>query len=217
MAFPNAFFRPLVFSATLMLALSSASCHSPPCGECPNGTVCELDGTCRALGPRPRMGFTRAERLRPVEWGATRSDRRTESTQGLDELLLGGSLDGTIHFTFELPEGEVVAAILTIFPAPRAHTSTPQTLRAFRTTEIGPRVSRAVPPRRIGRFGSSQRVAARQNRPLRIDVTDLVRQAGEPRVHLALDARHADGLAWRIASPAAENDSLHPRLDVRVR
>lgn len=219
MAFPNAFFRSLILQSCLTLALLSAGCHTPPCGDCPNGTVCELDGTCRALGPRSRMGFTRAERLRPVEWGSTRSDRRTETAQGLDELLLGGSLDGTVHFSFDLPEGEVVAAVLTIYPAPRgAHTSTPQTLRAYRTTEIGSHVSRAVPPRRIGRFGASRRVAARANRPLRIDVTDLVRDvAGEERVHLALDARRSDGLAWRIASPTAENDELHPRLDLRLR
>ena len=130
---------------------------------------------------------------------------------------MGGSLDGTIHFAFDLPEGEIVAAVLTVFPATRAHTTHTQTLRAYRTTPFDDAMSRAVPPRRIGRFGSSRRIAARQNRPLRIDVTELVRSEHAPRVHLAIDARRPDGLAWRIASPTAENDALHPRLDVRVR
>ena len=163
------------------------------------------------------MGFTRAEQLHAVEWGGTRRDHRTETAQDLDELLLGGSVGGTVHLAFDLPRGEISVAVLTIYPAPRAHVSTPQTLRAFRTTAFGDAVSRAVPPRRIGRFGSSRHVAGRPNRPVRIDVTGLVRDEREGRVHLGLDAREREGLPWRIASPIAENDALHPHLDVRVR
>ncbi|MEM9074649.1 MAG: hypothetical protein AAGE52_39505 [Myxococcota bacterium] len=190
----------------------------PPCGECHSGTVCELDGTCRALAPREGLRFSRALRVRADDWASTRSDRRSEIGHPFDEALLGGDAGGRIHLAFPLPEGEIVGAVLTLIPAPRASLQGERVLRTFRTAPFrGDRVSRRVPPRRIGRYGTARWTLGAADRPLRIDVTALVQDEDGERVHLAVEVPGDDGLAWRIASPLAEDPARHPSLDLRVR
>jgi len=211
--------------AALLLPLLAACPGAPPCAPdgCAEGTVCQLDGTCAALAERP--GFARTLHLPAADWAGTRGDARSDRGGLHDELLLGGEeIGGVVWLAFDLPpDGEVVGAVLRLSPAARFAGGTPQRVAAFESSAFdGARVSRRQPPRRVGRYGA-ERVLASTGRPLRLDVSELVRVAAGPpgqrrrRVHLGVRARSGEGPAWRIASPSALDGDRHPRLELRLR
>ncbi|HJL45848.1 MAG TPA: hypothetical protein RMG45_08430, partial [Polyangiaceae bacterium LLY-WYZ-15_(1-7)] len=148
--------RTATLLLAVLLATALAGCdRAPACapGACPSGTVCELDGTCRPLADRDALRFTRALRLAPTAWGATRRDRRSEVARDLDEWALGGGVDGTVHLRFPLPEeGEIMAAVLALWPAPGARPEGRRRVVVARTAPFDPAtLQRRLPARRVGR------------------------------------------------------------------
>ncbi len=202
----------------LSLALATACGGRPPCGSCPDGSVCDLDGTCRVLATRPELRFARVVRLRPQDWAGARADIRREAGYAFDEWLLGGEVDGRLYLAFDVPAGEIVTAVLRLTPIPRSPSLGAMTLQIFRTRSfVGARVSHRRRPRRIRRVGSMRRVEGAEGRPIYLDVTELVRGREGSRVFLGVAANDGDTTPWRIASPLANDVDAQPHLDVRIR
>ena len=179
-------------------------------GACPEGTVCELDGTCRALEDSEASRFARARRAYAVDWASSRPHTRARDT------LPAGDGDAA-YFAFELPEGELVRAVLTVHLAPTPTDPAPVEVRAFLASELdGERADRGAPPRRVGPIEVARVSTPRAGAPLQVDVTAAVRRGlgSERRVSLGVAL---EGPARAIASPRAVDESLRPRLDVRLR
>lgn len=197
--------------------LVAAGCvRGPTCAEdgCPAETVCQLDGTCRPLTVTAMRA--RDRHLRAADFGGTRRDRRAEAAADLDELVLGGSLDGSVFLAFDLPEGEVREAVLVLFPAEGASGGDRQTLRLSRVRAFeGPTLTHRNRPV-VSKIGPGRTLAAVPDRPLRVDVTELLDDgdSGE-RVHL-MASGDGDGVPWRIASPVALDPERAPRLELRL-
>lgn len=177
-------------------------------GACPEGTVCELDGTCRALDDSGASRFARARRLHAIDWASS-----TPRTRALDALPVGAG--EAAFFAFELPEGEVVRAILTVYLAPVPTDSEPAELRAFLSSDLnGTTADRGAPPRRIGPYEVARGVSPRAGIALHVDVTSAVTRAGSRRVSLGVSL---EGPTRSLASPRAVDEALRPTLDVRLR
>ena len=133
----------------------------------------------------------------------------------LDELVLGGYLDGSIYLTFELPEGEVKAAVLVLFPAEGASGGDPQTIRVSRVRHFeGATLTHRTRPV-VSQIGPGRRLAEVPDRPVRVDVTELLGDQNGERVHL-MASGEGDGVPWRIASPVALDPERAPRLELRL-
>lgn len=197
----------------VLLACATVACGARErcaVGACPEGTVCELDGTCRALEDSDASRFARARRLHAVDWAST-----TPHTRARDTLPVG---DGdAAYFAFELPEGELVRAVLTVHLAPTPTDPAPMEVRAFLASELdGERADRGAPPRRVGPIEVARVSTPRAGAPLYVDVTAAVLRGlgSERRVSLGV---MLDGPARALASPRAVDETLRPRLDVRLR
>ncbi len=203
----------------LALTLGALGCAGrPPCGACAEGAVCDLDGACRPLAPREGLRFARALRLRPRDWGGSRRDAPGEPGRPFDELILGGAAEGRVYLAFDLPDGEVVSAVLRLTPAPRSAAAGERTLRAFRSTPFdGAWVRHRLRPARLGRPTRGRRLRAVEGRPLYLDVTPLVRGREGRVLFLGVEGRGGGRTPWRVASPLAEDVRAQPRLDLRMR
>lgn len=193
-----------------LTALGCAARERCVVGACPEGTVCELDGTCRALEDSEASRFARARRSYAVDWASSRPHTRARDT------LPAGDGDAA-YFTFELPEGELVRAVLTVHLAPIPTDPAPVEVRAFLASELdGERADRGAPPRRVGPIEVARVSTPRAGAPLYVDVTAAVRRGlgSERRVSLGV---MLDGPARALASPRAVDETLRPRLDVRLR
>lgn len=206
--------------ALLLAALGTwltAGCTGPAgCleGACAEGTVCELDGRCRPLGDHDGHRFATARRLAPVDWAATHTRDRRANLRAQAQWALGGPADGEMHLVFEIPDREILEAVLTVTPVAEGPQG-PARLLPFRTPYFeGARIDRSTSPRPRTR-GHARRVRAQRGRPLRIDFTPLVRSAEPGRVHLGLAAETDQPL--RVASPVARDIDTHPHLEVRWR
>jgi hypothetical protein len=216
-------------AALTVVLLAAAGCGRPsPCtsaASCPEGTVCELDGQCRALTVDPELRLARSESLAPSDWGVTRNDQPGNADGDLDSLALGGSPDAAVYLAFGPlpPEQEVIHAVLTLHPHP---------------SFAGPRGSVRVAVQPIGRF-RGERLTARSapspfgppvalrpvptgtERPLRFDVTGAVeraRRAFDGRLYLALRlVRAPRGAPVRFASPRHPDPDRRPRLSLLLR
>ncbi len=200
--------------AALLLALAGCV-RGPVCAEdgCPAETVCDLDGTCRPLATRPMR--TRDRHLRAADFGGTRADRPGESGADLDELLLGGEPGGSVYLAFDLPAGEVREAVLVLHPAEGASGGDRQTIRVSRVRAFeGEELSHRSQPV-VSRIGPGRSLAAVPDRPLRLDVTALLRDEPAERVYL-MASGGGDGAPWRIASPVALDLERTPRLELRL-
>jgi len=204
--------RALALCASLV-ALGLGGCGARErcvVGACPEGTVCELDGTCRVLDDSEASRFARARRLHAVDWASS-----TPHTRARDAMPVG---DGdAAYFAFEVPEGELVRAVLTVHLAPVPTAPTPVEVRAFLASTLdGERADRGAPPRRVGPIEVGRVEVPRAGAPLHVDVTSAVARGigAERRVSLGVVL---DGPARSLASPRAVDETLRPRLDVRLR
>ncbi|MCU0672765.1 MAG: hypothetical protein MUE69_08220 [Myxococcota bacterium] len=179
-------------------------------GACPEGTVCELDGTCRALEDAEASRFARARRLHAVDWASSRPHTRAR-----DAMPVG---DGDVaYFAFDLPEGELVRAVLTVHLAPTPTDPAPVEVRAFLASELdGERADRGAPPRRVGPIEVARVSTPRAGAPLHVDVTSAVLRGLGPERRVSLGVA-LDGPARAFSSPRAIDETLRPRLDVRLR
>lgn len=203
--------RPLLVAALLL-----AGClRGPVCAEdgCPGDSVCELDGTCRPLTVTPMR--TRDRHLRAADFGGTLSTERGASAGELDELLLGGAPGGAVYLAFDLPDGEVRQAVLVLHPAEGANGGERQTLRVARVRPFeGAGLDHRTRPV-VSRLGPGRTLAAPPDRPVRVDVTELVDDEPGARVHLRATG-DGEGVPWRIASPIALDPERAPRLELRL-
>jgi hypothetical protein len=196
-----------------LVALGSSGCGARErcvVGACPEGTVCELDGTCRALDDSESSRFARARRLYAIDWASS-----TPHTRARDAMPVGDR--DAAYFAFEVPEGDLVRAVLTVHLAPVPTDPTPVEVRAFLASELdGERADRGAPPRRVGRLEVARVSTPRAGGALHVDVTSAVLRGlgSERRVSLGVVL---DGPARVLASPRAVDETLRPRLDVRVR
>ncbi len=202
--------------AVALLPLLLVGCpRGPVCAEngCPADTVCELDGTCRALEVTALP--TRDRHLVAADFGGTRSDQRAEPAGDLDELVLGGYLDGSVFLAFDIPEGEVRQAVLVLYPAEGAIGGDRQTVRVSRVRAFeGATLTHRTRPV-VSRVGPGRELAAVPDRPVRVDVTSLIAEDPSERVHL-MASGEGDGIPWRIASPVALDSARAPRLELRL-
>lgn len=211
----------------IVLALALCACGgTEPCATsaaCPEGTVCNPDGTCRALAGDPR--FVRGIRLEALDWGGTSTAHPSDPLPATDVLLLGGDVHATAYLAFGplTLEAPVARAWLTLHPHPSfAGPSTGGVVVAHRTRPFeGGRVTLRHAPVTVGAAIVARPVLAGGPRPVVLDVTDAARQAqlsGRRRVWLALRASGTEnGPAWRFASPRATDTALRPRLSVWMR
>lgn len=204
----------IAVAAVLLFACGGTdNCRPEACAE---GTVCDLDGTCRPLSERREAAFAQAQRLRPTRWGATRRDRPTLEDGALDEALLGGPMSGTLYLAFALPQdARVVSAVLTLSTAADDAPGDPQLVRAFALRSLEAPISRRTAPGRgpagAGRF-------ANPSGAFHLDITELARRAARRREPLSIgvEAEEAAALPWRIASPTALESARRPHLDLRL-
>lgn len=205
-----------VLLAFALAAVGTGCPRGPVCAEngCPTETVCELDGTCRALSASATP--TRDRHVAAADFGGTRSDQRTAPTGDLDELALGGHVDGEVFLAFDLPEGEVSQAILVLYPVEGAIGGDRQTVRVSRVRAFeGASLTHRTRPV-VSRVGPGRELSAVPDRPVRVDVTDLLTEDPSERVHL-MASGEGDGSPWRIASPVALDAERAPRLELRLR
>lgn len=198
-----------------LLLLLTGCVRGPVCAEdgCPAETVCDLDGTCRPLAVTPMR--TRDRHLMAADFGGTRADRPEESGADLDELLLGGQVDGSVFLAFDLPEGEIREAVLVLRPAEGATGGDRQTVRVSRARAFeGAELTHRSQPV-VSRIGPGRQLSAVPDRPVRLDVTELLRDESAERVHL-MATGDGDGVPWRIASPVALEPERAPRLELRL-
>ncbi len=206
------------WAACAVILGASAGCTGPEgCAEgaCPTGSRCSLSGVCGPLAERDGFRFAQADRLPPVDWGATRADARGASLRDVDRWLLGGSVKGRVHLAFRLPDRDLVEAVLTMFAAgepPSVHTR----LLPFRSAAFaGAELDRQTAPRVRAR-GHARRVMPRAGDPVRIDLTPLLRDHRGEVVYVGLGAGGPDQ-PLLVSSPLALDEHTHPYLDVRSR
>jgi hypothetical protein len=207
------------------LAVLLAGCHEDPAcvqGDgCPEGTVCQLDGTCRPLLSGPDNRFAAARRLVPRDWGYTRADQPSRVQPDTDALLLGGSPNAVVYLAFgPLPQvREIAQAVLTLWPHPgwegprRSGVQLAvQRIRGF----DGQRLTHENAPEPFGLPVVVRRVMARAGGPIRLDVTRAARRAqrqDESRIHLRLSlSGRSRGGPWKVASSRAADRSRRPQL-----
>ncbi|MBX3247091.1 MAG: hypothetical protein KF901_07920 [Myxococcales bacterium] len=180
-------------------------------GACPEGTLCELDGTCRPLADDESSRFARALRLEAADWASSERGGR-----GHDQLPLGRGAE--VFLAFEVPPGELLRAVLTLHVTSASGVGDVQVFAS--TAFVGDEVDRGWVPRRLGRVEVAREALAGPGRPVRVDVARLIARAGlgreGGRVYLGL-RRAGDAARWRVASPVAVDPELWPSLDLRVR
>lgn len=180
---------------------------------CAGGMVCDLDGTCRVLSERRDAAFATATRLSPARFEATRSDQDAPTMQ-LDEVALGGPMDGRLYLQFDLPPGRIVSAVLTLSTADEAAPSASQRVQVFGLRGLPENISRTNEPGR-GRAGAQRELTP--GSVLHLDVTDLAREATDASdpLLLGIDAATRGARPWRIATPRALDSQRRPTLHVR--
>ncbi len=201
----------------LLVVIALWGCGQEPCREssCPEGTHCELSGTCRASDPALR--FTRAATLPVRDWAVA---ARGGAYEDGDELVLGGPARAVIYFALDVPDDTVVSAVLTLAPHPqRRATGERIRLTANRVERFrGADVTRANAPAREGQASTNTTLVFPPRRPLRVDVTPLLRDAqerGDVHLHFAVHARSDSTLAF--SSPRSMTPEARPRVEVRLR
>ncbi|MEZ4253197.1 MAG: hypothetical protein R3B99_33735 [Polyangiales bacterium] len=180
-------------------------------GGCAEGTVCELDGTCRPLAESDDVRFARAVRLRPLDWASD-----TPGSRRSDELPIGEG--SAAYFRFDVPAGRPVGAVLTLHFAPTVVDGEAE-LRIFLASELeGDVADRGVTPRRTGPFELARVQRAGPQRIVRLDALAALDRAGLGEeggsVTLGVDVV---GPTRAIASPRAVEDTLRPHLDLHLR
>ncbi len=202
----------LVFLALVCLGLGCAARERCEVGACPSGTVCELDGTCRALSDADSHRFARALRLSARDWASS-----TAGARMTDELPAD---DGErAFFAFELPPGEVVQGTLTVHLAHRTSGDAQVEARVFVASElVSPAADRGPRPRRKGRFLVARRLRVRAGAPIHLDVGPALSRVGEGggRITLGVELR-GETKGWALASPSSVDPGIRPRLDLRLR
>jgi len=197
----------------VLLACAAVACGARErcvVGACPEGTVCELDGTCRALEDSEASRFARARRLHAADWASSRPHTRARDAMPVGE-------GDVAYFAFDVPEGELVRAVLTVHLAPTPTDPAPVEVRTFLASALdGERADRGAPPRRVGPIEVARVSTPRAGAPLHVDVTAAVRRGlgSDRRVSLGVAL---DGPMRALASPRTIDQTLRPRLDVRVR
>lgn len=230
---PDATLRPmrrttLACAWTLTAAaFALAGCGGPPpCGAargCPEGAVCQLDGTCRPLSSGPGARFARTRRLRALDWAVLREGGLRPPRPALrgDELALGGPEDARVVLAFgPIPDDRPIGrVVLTLHPHPGW--SGPRAAGRVAVAPAAPfdgaALERGEVPAVEARPRVERGVAATAGRPLRLDVTELVHRT-ERRAHLGVTLARGGGPApWRLASPRATDPNRRPHLDLLLR
>ena len=186
-------------AAALLACIASAGCgHASPCGGsvyCAEDEVCGLAGAC---APRPSLEATRFVRVLELPPVATRV--RGYAALG-DRVALGGADDEAVELRFgDLPEGELVEAVLRLHPYPGA------------ARFDGEAVAEVRRGRRVVTVGCSVGTAA----PVLVEVTELLRgaAAGEP---FALSIRVRSEATYFAASSRIASPELRPSLSLVLR
>lgn len=201
-----------VSAAPLLASVGCGPRNRCEVGACPDGTVCELDGTCRALADSDGSRFARATRRDAVDWASTVAGARES-----DELPVGDGAEA--FFAFDVPRGEVVHAVLSVHFVSSTYTTEPVEARVFLVSELdGEIADRGVPPRRIGPIEVGRVIRPGASRPVHLDVSRAIARAGlgteggRVSFGVALEGpRHA------LASPRAVELATRPHLDLRLR
>lgn len=208
------------------LAVCACGGVGSPCavGDCPDETRCDFDGTCRPVALGEGIGFTQSMRLEAVAAASvSRSNPGGRASQG-DLLRLGGLHDARIYLAFDLPERSrgVDTAVVILHPHPSFDAGTTTAVvtaietRPFEADTLTTRNA----PRGVGSAVAAREEAPPMGRPLRLDVTDLLRREdGEARrLFLRVEmARGGDDNAWRLAGRDAQDVDLLPQLEIRLR
>ncbi|MCA9536966.1 MAG: hypothetical protein KC593_24955 [Myxococcales bacterium] len=189
--------------------------------SCPASTVCDFDGTCRALpDPAQAATFSEADVVYPLGWNnPTRALRHRPPG---DRLLLGGDEGAMVDLVFAIPthRRSVVEAVLVLFPYPNARsTSEPGTLSVTRiraAEALNPR--RHTPLLRIGRTLAARVETPSARQAIRLDVTQAAQDTVGARLGLRVRmARGGDDTAWLLASPESLDETLRPRIELLLR
>lgn len=202
-------------SGLLVGALLAAGCGGA--GErcaseasCPARTVCEASGVCRPLALDPVVRVARARWLLPV------AARLAPAADAGDSVRLGGDTSAVLYLSFApLPNGadEATAALVLTPHATFAHPLAPLTLIVDRVRAPGA----SGTPQAIRRVAGSRALDADSRGVMRVDLSELVRDASRAGVRtLDLAVRVEGEGALRIASPASIERTHRPRLEVLV-
>lgn len=209
----------------LSLGLVALACaEGPPCarGGCPERTVCELDGTCRAQAP-DAVETSSALSVAAVDWGVVRRHELHSDPAGHDVLSVGGADGAVAYLAFgPLPtRRELVRAVLTLHVDSSTRRGV-RGLRVWRTRPFdGPGLAEGHRPRHRRGYLSTRAVEATPASPLHIEVTELVRGSQrdeEDRLYLELRvARRGPEGELRVASPSCTDGSERPSLALLLR
>jgi hypothetical protein len=179
--------------------------------SCPAGTVCEASGACRPLALDPVVRVARARWLLPL---AARIAPATANAG--DAIRLGGDSSAVLYLSFAaLPNGadDATAALVLTPHATFAHPLAPMTLIVDRVRTPGT----SGTPQAIQRVAGSRALGADSRGVVRVDLSELIRDASRAGVRTLDLAVRAEGEgALRIASPASLERRHRPRLEVLV-
>ncbi|MCA9577170.1 MAG: hypothetical protein R3B40_23400 [Polyangiales bacterium] len=208
----------VVLSLTVGCGAARRPCVSDACAD---GTVCDLDGTCRAL-PDPAQASTFSEADALYALGYTNPTRRARDRAASDRLTLGGAPAGVVNLVFAVPtyRRAIVEAVLVLFPYPNGRTATaPGTLSVHRV-----RAREVLDPRRrtpllpIGRRLAARLEQPSAAQPVRLDVTRAVRATSGARLGLQVRMTRGGGDApWLLASPDTLDEARRPRVELLLR
>ncbi len=216
----------LLFTLLALLAplgCTAATQGGPVCGDaCATGTLC-VAGRCRPEGSSPSPSNTRRLLLEPAELAVIAS-RSAAREQPPATIALGRAADGTVElllrFEADFPKGtQIVSAFILLEPLAGALPTTPTSFEMARI--LDPWDAATVTWGRQPRLSLAALAALNHpthDGPVRVDVTQLVREWSEGRpddhgIALLVEGKDPIGTAYSTGMSQGHG----PRLEVYLR